>query len=293
MKTVHIYLIGIAACLLTALSACTDESGLQPSNQEVNDFAPDAADQSSEAQLRRQFFDETGVYLLFSDTLRRPSATAGVSMLNLGYSLTANSGYNYRIGYIHAVDSQRMAAQFVKDSLLVHLGQGLRPYSLLLSNTLEYYNPSATSPRWTSTDYVSIWNCMALPVGSVLRSDFDYMRSYFWRNLAYSLVDPKMKAQSSDFFAEFYAFSTDYVDQNKSTFGHDNVRNDSIANSYGFLADYYTRYYPSRIYDRNQYIQAVITFSEEDFVWMYGDFPLVMAKYECMKRLIESIGYIF
>lgn len=287
MKVKYFFIIGI----VVVLSACRQEDDLQPSNQEVNYFVPADGEQSSEARLRSQFFKETGVYLMFNDTLSTKDGS--VHKVDLGYSLTANSGYEYRMDYITEADSQRIAADFIKDSLLIHLGPGLRPYSLLLTNSIEYYNASATSPRWTATDFVSTWNCMAISLGSVLQSDFYYVRTYFWRNLAYSLVDPIIKARDNDFFAEFYAFSVDYVDQNKSTFGHDNVRNDSIARSYGFLADYYTRYYPSRIYDRNQYIQAAITYSEEDFLWMFGDCPLVMAKYECIRRLIESIGYIF
>ena len=61
------YVIGLL--LFACLWACSDDDYLNNDAGEVNFFAvPDDAT-GEEADLRRSFFDETGVYLLFSDTL--------------------------------------------------------------------------------------------------------------------------------------------------------------------------------------------------------------------------------
>lgn len=56
----------VSALLFGAASlfaACSDEEALTPSGNDLNMFAVDENDHSPEAELRRQFFKDTGVYL--------------------------------------------------------------------------------------------------------------------------------------------------------------------------------------------------------------------------------------
>uniref|UniRef100_UPI003FEEFE38 hypothetical protein n=1 Tax=Phocaeicola sp. TaxID=2773926 RepID=UPI003FEEFE38 len=67
----HYYIGMLLAGTLGFLAACSsDEELLTPSGEDTNFFLPKEDDHSTEAELRRDFFDETGVYLFFNDTLR-------------------------------------------------------------------------------------------------------------------------------------------------------------------------------------------------------------------------------
>ena len=62
MKKIHI-LLAMLMMSATVLTSCSDDEDTSPSNAEVNAFAPAAADNSATAQLQREFYNETGVYL--------------------------------------------------------------------------------------------------------------------------------------------------------------------------------------------------------------------------------------
>ena len=65
MKYIILYIIVIAGCF----TACQQEDSLTPSN--ISDlFAPNPEATDAESVLRREFFNTTGCYLLFNDTLR-------------------------------------------------------------------------------------------------------------------------------------------------------------------------------------------------------------------------------
>ena len=63
--TVLLLIIVLAGCF----TACQQEDSLTPSN--ISDlFAPNPEATDAESVLRREFFNTTGCYLLFNDTLR-------------------------------------------------------------------------------------------------------------------------------------------------------------------------------------------------------------------------------
>lgn len=59
-------LVGMAGLFVS----CGKEDLLTPSGNDTNFFTPADDDHSQVAELRRKFYEETGVYVLFSDTLR-------------------------------------------------------------------------------------------------------------------------------------------------------------------------------------------------------------------------------
>ena len=61
------YIIGLL--IIAGLWACSKEDWPDNSQSEANLFAVPAGATGEEAELRRGFFDRTGMYLLFSDTL--------------------------------------------------------------------------------------------------------------------------------------------------------------------------------------------------------------------------------
>ena len=120
----------------TVLTSCSDDEDTSPSNAEVNAFAPAAADNSATAQLQREFYNETGVYLLFNDTLTVVNGQQP-ELLDLGWTISGSYGYSYTYKYITDIDAQRTAADGLKRTLLKRLGKS-KPFSVLIVDDIAY-----------------------------------------------------------------------------------------------------------------------------------------------------------
>lgn len=122
-----IFLLGVA----TLFTACGEEDALTPSGNELNSFLPDESDHSPVAELRRSFYEETGIYLLFSDTLRHVQTGTDeqgrpvydTEMVDFNYNLNGDGGYNLRMEYYTTLEEMKAAAQTFKDEYLPHMGE--------------------------------------------------------------------------------------------------------------------------------------------------------------------------
>ena len=130
-------------CILTAaicFAACEGEDPLQPSHADTNPFSVDDNANDEESLLRKNFFSRNGSYLLYNDTLNDGER------LDIGYVMTASQNNNvYIYEYLKTIEEKSLAADFVEQYLLPHLGKRLRPFAFLLVKT------QTTSS--TKTDY--------------------------------------------------------------------------------------------------------------------------------------------
>lgn len=163
-----IFLLGAA----TLFTACGEEDALTPSESEINSFLPDESDHSPVAELRRSFYEETGIYLLFSDTLRHVQTGTDeqgrpvydTEMVDFNYNLYGDGGYYLRMEYYTTLEEMQAAAQTFKDEYLPHMGESMMPYSLLLLKNLEQdrYNED----DWEFLASVSNIYCMGVATGT-------------------------------------------------------------------------------------------------------------------------------
>ena len=103
MKYIILYIIVLAGCF----TACQQEDSLTPSN--ISDlFAPNPEATDAESVLRREFFNTTGCYLLFNDTLRheyKGEDTFGnpyyeTELIGLEWNLTSAVSTRYLFEYL-------------------------------------------------------------------------------------------------------------------------------------------------------------------------------------------------
>ena len=112
----HYYIGMLLAGALGFLAACSsDEELLTPSGEDANFFLPKEDDHSAEAELRRDFFDATGVYLFFNDTLRHEYVGESADgypvyeteMLEMGWiPLSSNTSIDLGFEYIIVEERQ-------------------------------------------------------------------------------------------------------------------------------------------------------------------------------------------
>ena len=143
MRIAHNLLLTLFSFSIACLSvACGgEEDDTTPSYADVNGFAPADDDNSPTAQLRRDFYNQTGSYLLFKDTLITRTSDGRSELLDITYfimgSIDWQSDYEYTYEYIEDIEQQRKAAEYVQKYLISRLGKNT-PYSFFLVNDLHY-----------------------------------------------------------------------------------------------------------------------------------------------------------
>lgn len=283
--------------LLPLLAACDKTEDVTPSLADSNVFEPAEDDCSETAQIRREFYHETGSYLLFTDTLRTVSSgfgldgTAGMTteLLDvMGYAMVGyGSTTKYAYGYITDPQEQRDAVRLVREHLLWRMGRAL-PYSFLLVNSISYWDSS----RKTDVYETKLLGMRAYVISLNEGAAFSDPEAYFGNMIA-DMVRTKILTMSEEELAAFYDFSREYYYEDKTAFGLPaTYSSDATMWEYGFFKDVYGRSFPDSAYDLKAWISSVTAYSRERFEAIYGSSAVMMNKYDVMAGIIEDLGYV-
>lgn len=283
--------------------ACSNEESLEPSGVNDNFFKVADDAQDAESVLRRNFYNDNGIYLLFNDTLRKELVGQNaygedvwkVETVDLQYNMTSYGVYSLHFDYMTSLSDKQKAATLVKEYVLPHLSGGMRPYSILLLDglaTLDSYDELQPTPCYTNM------RCMAIAAGEWVNMNAEEQEAYR-REICKTLVSGKCSSTDEAFDA-FYAISDKYYGEYISDIFSGWDRNMEYVYECGFLdykkdswgeIEYDYFYYEST--DFTSFYNAVMDMTEEDFLALYSDYPLIMQKYYAMRNAIIELGYIF
>lgn len=288
---IYKYIFPVAVALL-ALTACGGEDALTPSNADVNGFVPLADDNSATAQLRHAFYKETGSYLLFNDTLNTKDTKGNPELFDATYAMIGTgsvSSYDYKYSYITDVAAQQKFAEAVKTYLLNKLGKA-KPYSFFLVNDISYVN------SYGQTKHV---NYLLATRGYVLSTDKGVMyndpATYFSGMLANIIID-KFGRQPGTVTDLFYAYSKTLYGEYLSDHNID-ATTVNVEWQYGFLekfedvwggTDYY---FPYQKRDLQDWVNAVLTMTRDEFVARYGSQQVMVNKFDTIRDIIKQMGF--
>lgn len=262
-------------------AGCSSSEDTTPSLADINQFEPSATDQSQTAQLRREFFAQTGSYLLFSDTL-----ADGREMLDvMNYTMFGFGEHTaIRYGYITQPDSQRLAAELVCQHLVRRLGRA-RPYSFLLVNSIKTGSEEKAESK--------LLGLRAYAISMNNGAAFNDPDTYF-RAMVADMVRSKVQTLSTDQLSAFYAYSREYYSQDEDHFGLSTSHSqDTEMYPFGFFSDVYYDVFPDSSYDLRMWINAALVYTRDQFAALYGAYPIMMGKYDAMRGIIENdLGYI-
>lgn len=302
----HYYIGMLLAGTLGFLAACSsNEELLAPSGEDVNFFLPKEDDHSAEAALRRDFFDETGIYLFFNDTLRHDLNGMDVNgapvyvteVLNFRYSLTGYYNAAYAFGYYQTQEEKAAAAEMIKADFLPHLSQNLLPFSVLLVNGIR---ESSYGSTWKDLAYKSNIYCIAIDTKDVM-----YLGAGERREIAQAvltkLVEKGIKDLNwDDYQGPFYdlipekvvnSFMGDLIP------GWDRTQVEALY-ELGFISyykDWSDEFYydtPSS-YDWEDFFELVMNTPWEEIEAQYGAYSLLMQRMELVRQAILATGYKF
>ncbi|MBP1612584.1 MAG: hypothetical protein H6Q13_32 [Bacteroidetes bacterium] len=304
MKKYRLIILYIPVLLLFV--ACSSEDELTPSNQKNNYFAPDENATDEESILREDFYNTEKCYLLFNDTLRHDSigVTPDGSVqyftetVDVAYTMTGTSSYQYSYAYLTTMDEKRQGASFIKDKLLSHLSTKLRPFSWLLVNRISEYDINSTPYLFNGDkSFLAGKRCIAIATENLSGLSEDELKE-FATSLFIELIIEKLNAQSAATMKAFTKYSASLYGTSMTEDPIDEEANMKVLNQDGFIEPYYMwgmpwiGLYPTANDDLEAFVKLVLATSEEDVDATYSNYPLVMSKYNALKNIITDLGYI-
>lgn len=303
-KILYIFMISLTGCL----AACQEED-VKPSGAE-NTFAPSPEATDATSQLRRDFYEATGCFLLFSDTLRHEYAgeTANgvpyydTELLDMGWNLGGVSSPNLGFEYIIDLSEQEEAVDFLVNYLYPYI-ETIMPYSLLaLKNLKEYSTDYYTGEITDSTSIITYSNdrCIALNIGQLWETDDP---DSYAQDVCCEIMlggwggDPTYYYDGGEAEAFFVVNKWDY-EESKDYFYIENGLNQDeeymrLMYEVGFLVNTHEETMPTPKEDAASYIKTYLTIGDEVFRTQYGEYDVIMEKYEIIKPLIDATGIKF
>ncbi|MBQ9641183.1 MAG: hypothetical protein IJV06_06455 [Bacteroidaceae bacterium] len=288
------------AFLLLALGSCKKDEVTPDLKDVTTPFLPAVSDNSEEAQLRRDFYAAHGSFLLFNDTLQRYETGKDINgeqhyfteTLDLTYDIGMSTYSNNKYSYTLLTDTERKreAVQYVEEYLLTHITGKLMPYSWLLVDKISREFLGAVSSPYAATGQRAVVvACNLLPRLT------DAQKVQYTRQVMNTII-AKLAADNTEAFADFFAVSAAHYD-GSFTDPKTTAANTAILNEAGFICRGQSfgsdtnGLYPSQELDLNAYARQVAATTPEAFNKKYADYPLVLKKFEIMRRILLDLGY--
>jgi hypothetical protein len=276
-----------AICISGVCVACGgEEDDTTPSYADVNGFAPADDDNSPTAQLRRDFYNQTGSYLLFKDTLITHTSDGRSELLDITYfimgSIDWQSDYKYTYEYIEDIEQQRKAAEYVQKYLIKRLGKNT-PYSFFLVNDLhyDYYG------RLRQRDKVLGLRSYVISMGG--GEAYDDPETYFG-DMIVDIVKNSISRVPEELMNQFYAFSKDYYGNDIDGELTDQEVWD-LGMFYYIEDDWWGNYFYYQSTDLSLWLEAVLTMSPSEFEAEYGSSSVMMEKYALLRQIVLDQGF--
>ncbi len=292
----------ISLIVLFLILGCEDEK-LSPSNADINFFEVADEDTSLTAEMRRSFFRETGCYLLFDATLTKNGFRR---VLNVNYGVTKEGKEFYdseivRYIYLDNDTDKKEAVEFIKAKLLPYVHKKELPYSLLLVDTILLYSYdkklltyNMDNPNKSKTLLQGLSaTVIAYMKGVADKAEKEQCR--IQQDILSSIIKKSLGKVAEGRFSTFYSYSLPYYDKSYEE-GDPEMPQVNDLKELGFLKAFSFKpgkkmSFYAQGKDKEVFIAEVL--SSHDSVWRskYSTYPLVLAKLDELKSLIESLGY--
>lgn len=293
------------------LFACSNENELAPSNAKENYYAADNAATDPESLLRLDFYKKNSSYLLFNDTLRHELLTKDGDGNDVYFTETVDIGYTmtsvtipekYIYKYMQSLDDKKAAITFLESNILPHLSMKLCPFSWLLIKSISEYKTVDNGVTYTyqgDDSYAVGDRCTAIAMSGFSSLDNNGLHNFAQSLLSGILVN-KVNKQPSSLLDSFTKYCTSLYGKYSGTMPTTNDANMILMEQSGFIVPYYFAnvfvlkgYFPSGSDDISSYVKMIVTKTDDEVNALYGNYPIVMNKYNVMKTILLNLGYVF
>lgn len=299
MKYTKILLGLLAMAAAVGFTGCSDsEDILEPSNEKFdNPFAVPDGMTGPEAEIRRDFFKNTGIYLIFNDTLRTYTDRFGVErteLVDFDYTFTGSPTHpNRRFEYIENTEEMKIVADLIAENLAPRIKDGqFRPFSIIPLKDMATQNYSGA--KWEDKKTFTNFRCLAVNVDPILDAETPEDAVNAVNDVIIDLINSKISvwdASMDEFFESVDELSSEYI----SDYIDDWDRDITQVNELGFLRFYESwsisyDYFPNRKNDFADYLDLVIKKTSAEVEELYGEYPVIMNRYEFLANYIRKMG---
>lgn len=303
MRKYALYFIAALATAVLTVSCSNDDGGVELDYHDPTVFfMPSDTATDSISILRRQFYEDTGSYLLFNDTLQ--NYFTGKDYLNInryftetvdiGYGIgqTSSTSVTYTYTYFTDYKECKEVVDYMKKFILPHFNSSLKPFSWMIAKVITSHNRNSSTGRVSRPFAVTGQRCIGLACSSLptLRTD---AQKQLLANRHLNVIVSKLATDNSSMFSDFYAFGQSYYGRWTGVYDENEV--DSACRAHGFISHNYQvqTWYPSQSTDLGSYTTLVLTSSDERIRQLYGDNPIILQKVQIVREVLEQLGYIF
>ncbi|HWV65369.1 hypothetical protein [Chitinophaga sp.] len=279
---------------VTVLFSCKKEKSPDPSPVQLDPYMR-VDNPSNEADHQIYLlYKETGIPVLYSDTLTRNPVT----LLNAAYQITTYDS-TLRIKYLTSSGAVLTGLNFVKSQILPALGGALKPFSILLADSatgkvLVNNGGIRSIVTMLYSGYPTVNTLIISRVNAIAGMAPDTL-TYFKKDIFKAILQTPL-GQRDDLLKNFVAVSADFY--NKGAYGDGSISGYlpyAPRETYGLVSlsplppSYYST--GTQVDDISGYFDLVLTLTKEQFAAKYGNYPLVMTKYDLFTKALAALGF--
>lgn len=278
-KYISLLLIaGLAIC-------CKKEATPSPSPENANPFmrVDNAASPADHAIY--ELYKSSGIPVFYNDTI------ATDPLLMFTYNLQLDPASYLKVNHLSDPQDIVDGVNMLKASILPYLGDSLRPFSIMLTDSV-FATPAGSRAIQSMTTYSALTGLVIANVAHIKNMPPDTLSAYraaILKNIVFAPVSTNAAINT------FYAVCADYY--NKNAFGDGSIAGYLAykpKEQYGFLKVNYESavYYqaPDQANDLDAYLGALLSMSADAFQAKYGSYPLVMQKYNILVQIVKAAG---
>lgn len=301
MKHINKFLIIGTALAALGFSSCSDsEDEPLPGPKMENFFDVPDGDNSPEAQLRRDFYAKTGCYLVFNDVLAEYTDEYGnkkTETIDFNWDLTGNRFNSYRFTYLDTYEDKKQVVEAMEKYLIPYInipGGRFKPHSFFIANTIEMLDYG----EWEAQNFIQCWRSMGLPAEDWIGLNEEEAKAQ-GRVILRAIIDAVLTDRSdelNEFFAPVRDLQGADIIEEIEDWDEENPDLEAIYNL-GYMGYSHSSWFGDSFYyglrDLSMFKDAVFNETEADFMEKWGDYPLIIQRYNILKQVILDMGVNF
>ncbi len=279
--------------------SCSESEELTPSGKQDNYFEVPADATDMESVYRKEFFENTGAYLLYNDTLRHEllgedrygNQVFFTETIDLSWTLNENSSTKYLFAYLKSWEEKQIAGDFVQDAILTCFSSQASPYSILLVDSISSWGKNGDYGDYFVKEadirfYIGT-RCTALAMHHLSE-----MTENEKTNLAQQIILNIIMSSLPNYQGYLMKTYDSYANNRYGNYlfylpaGTD-VRDLGFLHT---LVSYGSEICPSKTQDLEMYLELIFTQTSEEVKITYKDFPAIIAKYNLLHEILKDMG---
>lgn len=284
------YLVYSIAVLLLGCSKENWSNTIQP---DINFFDVPIDATGTEAELRREFFNDNGIYLLFTDTLgyREVTTLSGKisvdwQVIDFNYTMRpAESSYvdSLKLFRYQNIEQKKLAAEWLSKEVIPGVADLFHPYSIVLVDSFDMYKNAGTAYEELvdSTYLYTAFQASVIAIGDVQKTTPETLQ-FLKTHLIQQMVIDKIHLIPEEEFETFYSY-TEAGGWYEQYFGW---LPDPVQQTGLLKCDYWS----TKADDKLDYVKEMYSISEDEFREKWGEWPIIISKMEEMKAIFKKYG---